>query len=94
MTKISVAPATMTKDSTDSDRLDVCIPVPAKEKDSQPTIATICFLFDIPPKDFLLHIIAKIDLNSETAELGWKSCNDSQQTPLQQLTEEDVVHVF
>jgi len=69
----------MTQDSTDSDRLDVRVPVPAKEKDGQSTtIATIHFLFDIPPKDFLSHIIAKMDLNPETAELGWKSCNDSQ----------------
>jgi len=81
MTKTSVAPATMTQDSMDSDRLHVCVPVPAKEKDGQPTIATMHFPFNIPPKDFLSHIIAKMDLNPETAELGWKSCNDSQRTP-------------
>jgi len=68
----------MTQDSTDSDRLDVHVPVPAKEKDGQPTIATICFPFDIPLKDFLSHIIAKMDLDPETAELGWKSYDDSQ----------------
>jgi len=45
----------------DFDRLDVYVPVPAKEKYGQPTIATIHFLFDIPSKDFLLHIIAKMD---------------------------------
>jgi len=49
MTKIYVAPDTMTQDSTDSDRLDVRVPVPAKEKDGQPTMATIHFPFDIPP---------------------------------------------
>ena len=69
MTKTSVAPATVTQDSTGSNRLDVCVQVPAKEKDGQPTIATIHFQFDIPPKDFLSHIIAKMDLNPETAEL-------------------------
>ena len=60
MTKTSVAPATMTQDSMDSDRLDVHVSVPAKEKDGQPTIATIHFPFDIPFKDFLSHIIAKM----------------------------------
>jgi len=94
MTKIYVAPDTMTQDSTNSDRLNVCVPVSAKEKDGQPTMATIHFLFDIPPKAFLLHIIAMMGLNPETAELGWRSCDDSQWTPLRQLTEEDVIHVF
>jgi len=93
MTKIYVAPDTMTQDSMDSNRLDVRVPVPAKEKDGQPTIATIHFPFDIPPKAFLSHIIAMMGLNPETAELGWRSCNDSQRTPLRQLTE-DVIHVF
>jgi len=94
MTKIYVAPDTMTQDSTDSDRLDVRVPVPAKKKDGQPTMATIHFPFNIPSKAFLLHIISIMGLNPETAELGWRSCNDSQQTPLQQLTEEDVIHIF
>jgi len=80
MTKIYVAPDTMTQDSTDSDRLDVRVPVPAKEKDGQPTMATIHFPFDIPPKAFLSHIIAMMGLNPETAELGWRSCDDSQQS--------------
>ena len=70
MTKTSVAPATITQNSMDSDRLNVYIPVPAKEKDGQPTIATIHFPFDISLKDFLSCIMAKMDLNSETAELG------------------------
>jgi len=78
MTKTFVAPATMTQDSMDSDRLDVHVPVPAKEKDGQPTIATIHFPFDISSKDFISHIIAGMDLNPETAELGWKSCSNSQ----------------
>jgi len=94
MTKIYVAPDTMTQDSTDSDRLNVHVPVPAKEKDGQPTMATIYFLFDIPPKAFLSHIIAMIGLNPETAELGWRLCDDSQRTPPQQLTEEDVIRIF
>jgi len=68
--------------------MSVCVPVPAKEKDGQPSIVTIHFPFDIPFKDFLSRIIAKMDLNSKTAELGWKSCNNSQWTPLWQLTEE------
>jgi len=93
MTKIYVAPDTMTQDSTDSDRLDVHVPVPAKKKDGQPTMATIHFPFDIPPKAFLSHIIAMMGLNPETAELGWRSCDDSQQTPPRQLTE-DVIRVF
>ena len=50
MTKIYVAPDTMIQNSMDSDRLDVHIPVPAKEKDGQPTMATIHFPFNIPPK--------------------------------------------
>jgi len=33
-------------------------------------------------------------LNPETAELGWRSCDDSQRTPPWQLREEDVVHIF
>jgi len=94
MTKIYVASDTMTQDSTDSDRLDVYVPVPAKEKDGQPTMATIHFPFDIPPKAFLSHIIAMMGLNPETAELGWRSCDDSQQTPPRQLTEEDVICIF
>ena len=78
MTKIYIAPDTITQDSMDSDRLDVRVPVPAKEKDGQPTMATIHFPFDIPPKAFLLHIIAMMGLNPETAEFGWRSCDDSQ----------------
>lgn len=84
----------MIQNSTDSNGLDVRVPVPAKGKDGQSTIVTIHFPFDIPPKAFLSHISAKMDLNPETHKLGWKSCDDSPQTPPRQLTEEDVVRVF
>jgi len=47
-TKTPIAPATMTQDSTNSD--NVHVPVPAKEKDGQPTIASVATAWLAKPR--------------------------------------------
>ncbi|KAG6908316.1 hypothetical protein DXG01_005292 [Tephrocybe rancida] len=74
--------------------LEVRLPVP-REDGGQPTIVPIRIKTDIEPRDFLARVIANLDLDPGSAQLGWKSCDDTKTShPRRLKTDEDVQCAF
>ncbi|KAF8055894.1 hypothetical protein FPV67DRAFT_1567097 [Lyophyllum atratum] len=74
--------------------LEVRIPL-SDTKEAPATIIPIQIKVSILPGDFLARIIANMDLDRETAKLGWKSCDDNKTAAPRRLqTDDDVRSAF
>lgn len=70
--------------------------MPTPRQDGGPdTIVPLDIQLDIIPTDFLSRVSANMNLDRNTAQLGWKSCDDTKSSAPRRLsTADDVQYAF